>query len=267
MDGIRRITSRDNDQLRYARRVRDGKVGDEIFIEGVRLVEEALRSRIKIGRLFVADDSRERVAGLLRTASGGEVFELSNSAFQSICDTVTSQGIVALAERPATSMGDIRNRLRTAKIPLVIFLHQINNPSNLGAVIRTAEAAGVAGLVVSAESADVFSPKALRASMGSTFRLPIVTGIDLDEVLDWARTHHLRTIGADTHATKAYAEIDWRVPRLLVVGSEAHGLSETDRAQLDELTLIPMEREVESLNLAVACGIVLFEARRQQGTS
>ena len=257
------ISSRDNAQLKEARRVRDGKERDKIFIEGARLVGEALRSGLEIEKLFLSGEGASRAEGLLEAGIIGEVYAVADPAFRSISDTVTSQGVVAIAKRPTAGKSDLEKRLCTTSVPIVLFLHQTNNPSNLGAVIRTAEAAGAAGLIVSSGSADAFSPKALRAAMGSSFRLPVWIDAELGEVLEWAGEKGLQTVATEIGATKSYADFDWTRPNLLLLGSEAHGLSNAELQDVDEKIVIPMEPPVESLNLAVACGVVLFEARRQ----
>ena len=259
-----KILSRDNPRLKNARRIRDGKIHDRIFIEGARLVAEALSSRIAIDQAFVSAEDGSEFADLLTDAGVTRIYELSDPVFQSIADTVTSQGVVVIAERSGGNESAIEVRLSSATVPLVVFLTRINNPSNLGAVIRTAEAAGVAGVIVSTESADAFSPKALRSSMGSAFRLPIWQGVSFENALAWARANGLRTVAADVDADKSHVDFDWTARRMLVLGSEAHGLSNDERRRVDDVIKIQMEREVESLNLAVATGVILFEARRQQ---
>ena len=259
-----KIASRDNPRLKDARRIRDGKLQDRMFIEGARLVAEALSSRIKIDQAFVTAEEGESFADVMADAGVTRVYELSDSVFQSIADTVSSQGVVVIAQRPAGGENAIREGLSSATVPLVVFLNRINNPSNLGAVIRTAEAAGAAGLIVSTESADAFSSKALRSSMGSAFRLPIWQGVSFENALAWAKTAGLRTVAADVEADTSHTSIDWTSRRMLVIGSEAHGLSEAEREQIADMIKIHMEGDVESLNLAVATGVILFEARRQQ---
>ena len=259
-----KILSRDNPRLKNARRVRDGKIQDRIFIEGARLVAEALSTRIPIDQAFVSAEDGSDFAEILTDAGVTRIYELSNSVFQSIADTVTSQGVVVIAERAGGNESAIEERLLSATIPLVIFLTRINNPSNLGAVIRTAEAAGAAGIIVSTESADAFSPKALRSSMGSAFRLPIWQGVSFENALAWAKENRLRTVAADVDADHDHVNFDWTARRMLVLGSEAHGLSDDERRQVDDVIKIQMEGSVESLNLAVATGVILFEARRQQ---
>ena len=262
MRTIVKVTSRDNVSLKDARRVRDGRARDKMFIEGARLVAEAIQSRVVIEQAFVSIDEAPHFTELMTDAGARTIYELSSAAFQSIADTVTSQGIVVISHRPTADDASIAARITETTIPLVVLLHRINNPSNLGAIVRTAEAAGAAGVIVSAESADAFSPKALRASMGSAFRLPIWQGVSFDDVIEWARANRLRTTAADAAAEQAHSEIDWYLPRMLVFGSEAHGLSDDERERVEEVIKIPMEREVESLNLAVAAGVILFEARR-----
>lgn len=128
--------------------------------------------------------------------------------------------------------------------------------------MRTAEAVDVSGVILTKNSADVFSPKAIRGAMGASLRLPLWTNADFTEALQWSRAKNLKSICADVNAEKIYTEVDWNVSRLLVFGSEAHGLSAAERAAVEESLLIPMANGVESLNIAVACGIILYEARR-----
>jgi len=264
MELIRKITSRDNDQVKHARRVRDGRVGGKIFLEGLRLVDEAARARTRIDSVFVTSEVLDELGEAELTAwlRPQRIYQVPEPILQSFADTSTSQGIIAIADPPETGPEKLDN-VHTSTVPLVVFLHRINNPSNLGAVIRTAEAAGVAGAIISTDSADVFSPKSLRAAMGSSLRLPLWTDVRFDDAIDWARAKRLRTVAADVSASRSYTSVDWQIPRLLVFGSEAHGLDDEILEKIDEPVLIPMEKDVESLNLAVACGVVLFEARRQ----
>lgn len=263
MDDV--ITSKDNAKLKHVRGVRDGRAPLNIYIEGVRLVGEALRSPIEIVSAFVSDavadsdEISEIVAKL--TAKRVSVVTVAAKIFGSISDTVNSQGIILTARRPIMFLKGVD--AAAGKLPLIVHLQKVNNPSNLGAVIRTAEAAGVTAVFVSKDSADAFSPKAIRASMGSCFRLPIIVDLELSAVADWASGNSFSTVAADISGKLSYAEIDWRKPRVVVFGSEANGLSADELDLVGEKMLIPMENNVESLNLAVSNGIVLFEALRQ----
>ncbi len=264
-----KITSRENPKLKLARKVRDGRVKDLIFIEGLRLAEEVGRSDLLTEEIFVAEsfDKNERSALLLQSFQQKSIAinEVSDRLLQTIADTKTSPGIVLICRQPPTDKLHFEAgfSIKFGQLPIVVLLHQINNPSNLGAILRTAEAVNVSGIIVSSNSADVFSPKSLRASMGAGFRLNLWTNADFEEISVWSREQNLITTAADINAEKTYTEIDWKLPRLLIFGSEAHGLSNESRAKITEQLVIPMDNRVESLNLAVSCGIILFEAKRQ----
>ena len=256
------ITSRDNRRLIDARNVRDGNVNNLMFIEGKRLADEALRSHIEIVECFVRDDFADEAIIVELKKQNTFIGTLPEKLFRSIADTDSPQGIVLVAKRPSSSQNF---EIGGSQLPLVLCLNEINNPSNLGAVLRTAEAAGMTKVMISNNSADPFSPKALRASMGSAFRLNITTGCEFDEAIQSAVKNNLHTVGADASSTRNYTDVDWTKPRMLVIGSEAHGLSPEQKETLDELVCIPMANGVESLNLAVSVGVLLFEAKRQNG--
>ncbi len=268
MREITKISSRDNAKLVSARKVREGKIEDLIFIEGVRLAEEALRSTLTVRDCFVTpafvETERGRALIDMLHAENLPIYEVAESLFRSIADTKNSQGVVVIAVRPLGGLAGIEKNIGSEKSAIVVFLSEVNDPSNLGAVFRTAEAAGVAGIVVSKNSADVFSPKGLRAAMGSSLRIPVWENADLSEVISWSRTNGLTTTAADIAAEAAYTDIDWKQPRLIVFGSEARGLSPAVLEALDETMKIPMQNGVESLNLAVSVGIILFEAVRKK---
>jgi TrmH family RNA methyltransferase len=149
---------------------------------------------------------------------------------------------------------------------LIVIMHRLNNPANAGAILRAAEAAGASGALTTEGSTDIFSPKALRGAMGSTFRLPLWEGARFHEALAWCREHGIRTISTASTATRAYTEVDWTGPRALIIGEEGAGLQPDELAATDEAVRIPMHAPVESLNVAVATAIVLYEAARQRGS-
>lgn len=267
------ITSRDNPLVRHARRARDGKETSLIFIEGVRLCEEAARGELKIESVlhtprFAASESEardDRHARLLEslTRAASQVASVNETVFASLSGTKSPQGIVALARRPPTDAETFARRVSRGS-PLVLVLHRINNPSNAGAVLRAAEAAGSDGVIVTEHSTDLFSPKALRGAMGSSFRLPLWTGAQVEEVIAWCAARNIHTVCADARAAQDYAEYDWRRACALVVGAEASGLTEEETEATDGRVKIPMSAPVESLNVAVAAAVILFEAARQR---
>lgn len=260
------ITSRDNSLLRQARAVRDGKAPDSIFVEGLRLCEEAHSSGLQIEAVIYSEEitRKERAASLIEEigATGQRVASVSEKLLESISYTKTPQGIVVLASRPAHDEAAFKQRQSAS--PFLVILHGLNNPVNVGAILRTAEAAGVTGAIATAHTSDAFSPKALRGAMGSAFRLPVWTGAEYSEAIAWCAERGVRTICGTARGPKPYTEIDWSGAVAVVVGPESTGLSPEEIALADEAVRIPMAGSVESLNVAVATGIILYEAKRRK---
>ncbi|HEY2963591.1 MAG TPA: RNA methyltransferase [Pyrinomonadaceae bacterium] len=260
------VTSRDNSLLRQARAVRDGKVDELIFVEGLRLCVEALKSKLKIEAVVASEEliRKEKAAEALAELSkaSSRVATVSEKLLESISYTKTPQGIVALAQRPEAS----EQRLAASLTPksLLVVLHQINNPVNVGAILRTAEAAGTGGIIATKNTSDPFSPKSLRGAMGSAFRLPIWRQADLNEVVDWCRQRQISLVGTDADATLKHTDYDWTRATALVLGPESTGLTTDELKATDQAVSIPMQGEVESLNVSVAAGILLYEAARQR---
>jgi TrmH family RNA methyltransferase len=260
------ITSRKNPLAQRARAARDGRERGLVFAEGVRLCEEALRAGVGLELVLhtraLAEDERGRL--LLQTLRDAcpAVHLVGEDVLDSVSDTKTPQGVVALARRPETGRGVVE---RATGVPLVVVVHRANNPSNAGAMLRVAEAAGATAVVLTKGSTDPLSAKALRGSMGSAFRLPLWTGPTLEEALGWCAARGIRTYATAAGAASAHTEVDWMRPSAVVVGPEAGGLSPEEARATDEAVRIPMREPVESLNVAVALAVVLYEAARRRG--
>jgi len=263
---IKPVTSRDNALLRLARAVRDGKNTEYIFVEGLRLCEEALRSALEIEAVVVSEEllRKERAATAIAELdqAAKRSASVSEKLLESISYTKTPQGIVVLARRPASS--EERFASAAGKNSLIVVLHQINNPVNVGAVLRTAEAAGADGVIATRNTSDPFSAKSLRGAMGSAFRLPIWNGPTYEEVIEWCRKREIETVCTDTDAPLAHTEFDWTRATALIMGPESTGLTDVETASATQIVRIPMHGAVESLNVSVAAGILLFEAARQR---
>lgn len=260
------ITSRDNSLLRQARAVRDAKVDELIFIEGLRLCIEALRSRLEIEAVIASEEliRKEKVAESFAELSKASrrVGTVSEKLLESISYTKTPQGIVVLAERPEASEQRLAASL-TANSLLVV-LHQINNPVNVGAILRTAEAAGATGIITTKNTSDPFSPKSLRGAMGSAFRLPIWRDAEFAQAVEWCHAKKISLVGTAAGATLKHTDWDWSRPTALVLGPESTGLTADELETTDQKVSIPMHGAVESLNVSVAAGILLYEAARQR---
>jgi TrmH family RNA methyltransferase len=256
------IRSRSNLFVRRLRGlIRNGREQGLIFIEGVRLAEEAVAAGI--GLLEVAATlemaRHERGRRLMDEVAHRDVPVrwLDPSVMASLSDVETSQGVLLVARRP-----DIRSSLLGGDRPLILVVAGVQDPGNLGALLRTAEAAGVTSVFVGHGGADPFSAKALRGAMGSTFRLPIALRPIAAEV------GALRRVGVSVWAASGgglpYDRVDWRGPSALVVGNEGAGVSDAIARACQGTVTVPMAGRVESLNVAVAAGAILFEAARQR---
>jgi TrmH family RNA methyltransferase len=256
------IKSRSNLFVRRLRGlVRNGKEQGLLVVEGVRLCEEALSAGLPVVEAAVTPElaKTERGRRLVEELAYREVTIrwLEPSVMESLSEVETSQGVLLLARRP-----DIRALPLSGERPLVLVAAGVQDPGNLGSLLRMAEAAGVTSVFVGSGSADPFSPKALRGAMGSTFRIPVAFRNAATEVIA------LRRAGIDVWAAagggKPYDAVDWRKPAALVVGNEGAGIPDAIVRACDGIISVPMVGRVESLNVAVAASVILFEAARQR---
>jgi len=260
------ISSRHNPLVQQARAVRDGKEKDLIFVEGLRLCEEAAQAKLKAEAVlfteaFTKEQRGAELLGLLRPTA--KRFQpISENVIAALSDTKTPQGVILITRRPDTSPETFSPIRGVA--PLLVIMHKINNPANAGAMLRVAEAAGASGVIATAGSTDLFSPRALRGAMGSAFRLPIWDEADFRAALHWCAARGIHTVGTKPQARQFHTEIDWTAPHAVVVGTEAAGLSADEIAATDLSIRIPMRPPVESLNVAVALAVILYEADRQR---
>lgn len=264
-----KISSRDNSLLRRARAVRDGKEPSSIFVEGLRLCEEALASGLHIDSVIYSEEiaRKPRAAELITALEevSDKASPTSEKLLESISYTKTPQGIVVLASRPTS---DVSKFVATQPaVPLLVVMHRINNPVNVGAILRAAEAAGATGVIATKGTADPFSPKALRGAMGSAFRLPIWTAADYADVIEWCRKTRIKIFAADVNASMTHVEADWRGPSGMIFGPESEGLTAEEIRNAGHAIKIPMQSNVQSLNVSVAAGVILYEAARQRGLS
>jgi TrmH family RNA methyltransferase len=198
-------------------------------------------------------------------AQGARLFALPPGTLARVTDTVTPQGLLALAERPSAGLDDVVAAAKRARRPVVV-LAGVADPGNAGTIVRSAEAAGAAGVVFSG-GVDPYGPKTVRASAGAILLLPVVEQADLRGVLVGLGDAHLRRIGLAAHGGTPLDAADLRAPLGLVLGSETHGLPEGLERVLDEVLTIPLDGRTESLNVAMAATLALFEAARQRRLS
>lgn len=256
------ITSPANERLKHARRVRDGREPELIFVEGERLVEECLQAQLPLIACFHEPEPSARTQAILVGLQRREcpLYPTTAAVLATLSDTIHPQGVVVLAQRPSTGMA----QMLTAAQPLIVALDAVQDPGNFGTIVRTAEAAGASGVVALKGSVDAFAPKTLRSAMGSAFRLPIVSGLTDSALLAQARAAGLKVLATAANGALHYDEFDWRQPALVVFGNEARGVTQSLLEACDAQICIPLQAPVESLNVAAAAAAILFEAARQR---
>ncbi|HZM87939.1 MAG TPA: RNA methyltransferase [Blastocatellia bacterium] len=277
---VEKITSRQNPLVKRFRRVRAMGERQHVFLEGVRLIEDAIHTGAHFESVaFTGElESSERGAALLeslrRVQCRGAL--VSKQVMETIAGTKTPQGVAALVSRPYLGLDDLFSN----SPDLLVVADELQDPGNLGTIIRTAEAAGANGVITTRYTVDPFNEKAIRASMGSALRLPIVTGASRADIVARCRDHKIKMIAsrskpgpsqgviedaARAERIKLCMEVDMTVPVALIVGREATGIPVSAQEDADEFVHIPMAQNVESLNVATATAILLYEADRQRG--
>jgi TrmH family RNA methyltransferase len=265
---MKHITSRQNAVVtRYRDVARGAKDGDRrlLLLDGPRLVDEALAAGLTVRHALVSTNAMERpdIASIIRRleAIGVELASASSAVMDAASPLQSPSDIVGITDRPPDSEG----RLYASSRPLTIVACDIQNPGNLGAIVRVAEAAGATGVVAAGTCADPFGWKALRGSMGSALRLPIALASSVDQAAGDARRHRCRIVAAVPRDGRAMFHADLTTPLAILIGGEGSGLPQSLIDSVDDRITIPMEPPVESLNAAIAAALLLYEARRQRG--
>ena len=304
------LASRDNRWLKEFRMALRGGLPTEsgyVGVEGVRLVEEALRSGCRIDAVLFSESGerhRERLAPLIdRPEIAFPVLRTTDRLFEGLADTEHPQGVAALVQPRTASFDDLLRVREAACSPLLVVLVGVQDPGNVGTILRTASAFGATGGVTAASgqsgTASPFSPKALRASAGAALHLPILAGMSLPILLTRLRVANVRTLATSVHALEerpgsaaelhvdsvrtqtepaphvstvaappgpllAPWEVDWCEPVALLVGNEGAGLPQEVERSADARVRIPIAGGVESLNAAAAAAVLFYEAARQR---
>jgi TrmH family RNA methyltransferase len=268
------ISSRHNAVVKSFRGLARGRGDDgRLLLEGEHLVGEALQAGVRIATAALASRLLTRggtahhasVAGLAQRLreQGARVVSVTESVMAAMSPVQTPSGIVAIAEFTPPTIA----RVLDGTSPFVPVLAGVQDPGNLGAVVRTAEASGATGLVACLPSADPFSWKALRGAMGSTFRLAVPERMPLHDALLAARRRGLIVAAAVPRGGTPMHDFDFQRPMAILLGGEGSGLTDEELDHADERVTIPMRRPVESLNVAVSAALILYEAFRQRGLS
>lgn len=230
------------------------------LVEGPRMFREAPKDQIQ--EVYVSESFFQKggeAADWLRAGdAAGEV--LADHVFSHVSDTQTPQGVLAVVRRPAYTLEDVIS----GACPQLLVLENLQDPGNLGTIVRTAEGAGVTGIVLSSGCVDLYNPKTIRSTMGSIYRMPICCAADLHSALGEMKRQGICTYAAHLDGEQSYDQEDYRRPCAFLIGNEGNGLTKETAAAADRLVRIPMSGQVESLNAAIAAAVLMFEASRQR---
>jgi TrmH family RNA methyltransferase len=261
-----RITSTSNPRIKAAARLRDRQGRNDqgrIVIDGVREIRRAIESGVEVTELFyfpgLAGGAEHMELLEAAEATGAELIEVSPQVMEKLAYGARVEGAVAVAAAPHRALAD----LQPGEDALVAVVEGVEKPGNLGAILRTADAAGVAALVVADGGTDLYNPNAIRASLGAIFTVPVAAAT-CPATLEWLRQHGFRIIAARVEGAINYARADFRGRTAIVLGSEAKGLSELWRGADVAAVSLPMLGRVDSLNLSAAAAVLFYEALRQR---
>ena len=277
-----KITSLQNPRVKQLVRLRDRRPRDEagvFLIEGYRELRRALDKGIRPAELYVAPDwflgANEPALIAQAEAAGAQVFELTKDAFAKVAYRERPDGLLAVAPQWRRTLGDLATLLAgsgenepgaagLATVPFLLVVEAIEKPGNLGTILRSADAAGCQAVIVCDPVTDLFNPNVVRASTGVLFSVPVVVE-ESAVVRTWRRAQGIRAVATTPAAAALYTGTDLRGPLALVMGSEQYGLSDFWLRESDAQVRIPMAGQADSLNVAMAAIITLFEAVRQRG--
>ncbi|MCD8248368.1 MAG: RNA methyltransferase [Lachnospiraceae bacterium] len=224
--------------------------------EGVKMLLEAPPERIR--KIYVSKSLYEEKGQAFFPHADLEI--LDDRVYRAASDTKTPQGVLCLMERFHYTLVDLTKR----PDPFLIILENLQDPGNLGTIIRTAEGAGADGIILSSDSVDIYNPKTIRATMGSVYRVPFFYADDLKEILRELKARGVRSYAAHLDGASAYDKADYRQGCAFLIGNEGNGLTTDLSACADRLIRIPMHGKLESLNASVAAAILMYEACHQR---
>lgn len=264
------ISSTANKQVKYVNALmKKGKMRREenLFVaEGLRMCGEIPKNKIRT--LYVSESFRKGSHFSWLAEGVKQVEVVTDTVFDALSDTRTPQGVLALAEQEHYTLEEVsearRQEKKTRVLPHLMILEELQDPGNLGTIFRAGEGAGVTGVVMDAKTADIYSPKAVRSTMGSVLRVPFVYVEDLASAIALIKKKGIRLYAACLEESRDYDKEDYRGGMGFLIGNEANGLKPETAAMADARVRIPMMGRVESLNAAMAASVLMYEAARQR---
>lgn len=259
------ITSTSNMQIKQItallKKSKERKEQGAFVVEGRKMFEEICQEKSRVIKAYFSESYfREQYPDGTAPEIPYEI--VADSVFDSMAETVTPQGVLAIVKMPQYSLEEMIENAGT-----LVLLENLRDPGNLGTIIRTAEAAGVSGVILSKESVDIYNPKVIRSTMGAVYRVPFLYVEDFYGLLKELDSRNIRLLAAHLKGTKTFDKADYSGKTGILIGNEANGLSEKASELAEEKVLIPMAGSVESLNAAVAAALLMYEAFRKQKLS
>lgn len=257
------ISSKDNELIKHIKKLKDKKYRDEsneYIIEGVKLIEEAVKENAKIKKIIVCEDTTktyEIPTNIMLEIAKYECIYVTEKIFASITQVTNPQGIMAIIEK------NTENQEIDFTQDIIVALDDVQDPGNLGTILRTVDSIGLNQIIVSKGTADAFNPKVVRSTMGAIFRVKIIEVENLAQAIKEMRKHHFKLMVTSLQTENSIYDIDFN-KKIIVIGNEANGVSKEIQDMADEKAKIPMLGRTESLNASVAAGIVMYEYVRQK---
>ncbi|NDD58123.1 MAG: RNA methyltransferase [Chlamydiae bacterium] len=264
------ITSLQNPKIKAAQKLFDRKDRDKtglFLIEGYRELKRASDAKIQIHSLYICPDLflGENEQSLIDTIalSGAEIFICDSKVFKKLSYRDRPDGLIAIARQMKGGLADLLPSCKNQRNPFFLIAESIEKPGNLGTILRSCDAVGIDGVIVCDRCTDIYNPNVVRASVGTLFTIPVVEASST-ETIEWLQKNHIQILSSTPSASKEFTEVDMTVPLAIAVGTEQLGLSAQWLASAEIKVKIPMKGVADSLNVATATTLLLYEVLRQR---
>lgn len=256
------IKSSTNKTIKYIRSLQVKKFRDEygeFIIEGEKLLQEALDYKASISMVLLSqsftENSKHDELAITLNRKNIPIYYAEDSIFKEVCETETPQGVIAVSQKMEFNLENIISKDELC----IIIMHEARDPGNAGTIIRAADACGLDAVVLSKGSVDLYNGKAIRATMGSLFHIPVIQNLATTETISRLRDSKVVTIGADPHSSTSCIELPYYNRSAILIGNESKGIDSEIQAMLDINVKIPMPGRAESLNAGIAASILMYE--------
>ena len=260
---MQKITSKDNDFIKHVKKLKDKKYRDlsnEYIIEGIKLVSEAIQENAKIKQIILCDDCEKTEAiskELMYEIAKYDCIYVTEKVFKYISEVQAPQGILAVIEK------NNKSQEIDFEQDIIVVLDDVQDPGNLGTILRTVDSIGLTQILVSKGTADAYNPKVVRSTMGAIFRIKVIECEDLEKTLKEIKKNKFKIVVSSLQTENSIYDIDYS-KKVIIIGNEANGVEQKIQDLADEKVKIPMLGKTESLNASVATGIILYEYVRQK---